>query len=267
MRVKIIVISVIFTIISSILVVVSRRNVMILNISEKGIYEVYLYNVKTEEKINYGKEMSLFGKIYLDNKKIAKDVKINEENHYLIVIQSDDYIGFATFTKFKHEDNKSDMGKHLKKVYEDYYKEDQYTIKLIKKESSEQLKIRDNYGQWRFLKIFYNESDVFVINQGVYTINSIMNDQEVIGRNYIVNTNSKIGNLEGSMQNTNIYQKFRFKIISFSNNNDEFELAIPIDYMISIADDQSALINLDEVKIKLRIKQQELYDLTFYPLE
>lgn len=102
MKRKIYILSIIIILFSSIILFVSMRNNIVINIKERGFYNVYFYNVNTEEKIDFGKKLNLFGKISIDDKKIYS--KKNIENQYLIVVESEEYIGLTTYTIFNYEE-------------------------------------------------------------------------------------------------------------------------------------------------------------------
>lgn len=160
---------------------------------------------------------------------------------------------------------KLNIGKNLNKVYKEKYKDYNLDVKLINKKSSEPLTISMNVDSRRRVRIMHNEKGMFDILIGAYILNSTINDQEVIGKQYTINTSYEFGNIsEEYMQNTNIYQDFNYILLILKNNEDVINIEIPNEFIGGLLTDLTVEQLIQDKELFER--QQDLTDIQYYPI-
>lgn len=250
----IILISIVLTI-----VFINRQNSIKININKSGIYDVYFYNVDTKKKIDYGKKISFFGTIAINKNKLEKDTDDDYliDNHYLIVVESKNEYGVGTFT-FLNYHKETPIGKHINKIYEEEYKSSNLDIELIKKESKDEIKITNNYISYGFIKLLSKKEGLVIMNPGVYTLNSISNNQNIIGKQLFFETGKSGNSFE---EEVDIYKRIGIrKIILSSNEEEEIIVEVPT-YLSGLLSEPTHFDNIESVKYL------ELLDLQYYPLK
>lgn len=228
-----------------------------INVNKFGVYDVYFYDIINEKKIDYGKRVTTFnGEIKINTNKLKSD----EFNHqFLVIIESRGQIGIGTYSLINDE-SEYDVRQSIYKIYKTEYQYDKININLQKKGSPSKFNITNTEKRSHFLIVFYNEEESVYLGEGAFVINSIIDDEKIIGKSFVPNDFHVVRNESKNIYNTHIGQYFTCNIITFENLKQTYEIKIFTEFLGGL----DHFPELYEIKYK---KIKELVDLQFYPLD
>lgn len=193
-----------------------------IEIDNIGLYNVYFYDVNNNEFIKFNNIFTINRKINVNKEKLYNN---NYERQFLIVVESNFHIGIGSYSLIQ-VDSTYEVRKEIYNIYINNYDTNSVEISLNKKKVLSKYEITENISKSKPIKILYNDKEELQISRGGFLINSLNEDNDVIGKVFVVNDKEIVYSKESNIHNTDIYQFFQINYVTLSNKNDNIKIII-----------------------------------------